>query len=155
MAQVMAWRAQAKGNAAPAKLRATRGTGNWAQQKAWHCTMRNGPGIFIAMRIVSEANQRNRWEQIRRKKAQSEAVALHLMTVPKPALPCVVKMTIYTRKMFDDDNRVNSCKAVRDTIAKWLGVDDKTDGMFVVKQELAPAGCWGLRIECDDNPRVF
>jgi predicted Fe-S protein YdhL (DUF1289 family) len=45
-----------------------------------------------------------------------------------PALPIVVTLTRLAppRSKLDDDNNVAGCKAVRDEVAAWLGVDDRS-----------------------------
>ncbi len=97
------------------------------------------------LRLDVTANSRLHWATRARKvKHQRAVVALVLRTVARPALPCVVTITRCSRGTLDDDNAVSSAKAVRDEVARWLGVDDR-DGRVTweVRQERAP---WGVRV---------
>lgn len=52
-------------------------------------------------------------------------------------LPCTVKLTrLAPSEGLDGDNLLSSQKGVRDEIAKWLRIDDKSD---LVKWEYAQA----------------
>jgi hypothetical protein len=85
----------------------------------------------------------------RKSKAEKEttawALAAHARN--KPALPCVVTLTRFSPspKPLDDDNLEGSLKYVRDTVAKWLGVDDgdKARIRFEYAQQRAP---WAVGI---------
>ena len=80
--------------------------------------------IELPIATVSEANRRDHWAtKARRVKAQRN-VAWALC--PVYPVPCVVTMTRVAPRALDDDNNVSSMKAVRDSIAKRLGVDDRS-----------------------------
>lgn len=78
---------------------------------------------------MSEANSREHWA------AKAKRVKLHRDTAYvvirkaleycKP-LPCVVTLTRVAPRMLDDDNLRQAMKAIRDGIADWLGVDDRS-----------------------------
>ena len=72
-------------------------------------------------------NDREHWAvRKKRVKAEKEAVAWTLSNKPKPALPCVIRLTrVAPSNGLDDDNLVGALKAVRDAVADWIGVDDK------------------------------
>lgn len=60
-------------------------------------------------------------------KAEREAVAWVLRAWHAPALPCVVHMTrLAPSNGLDDDNLRGALKGVRDELARWLGVDDRS-----------------------------
>jgi predicted Fe-S protein YdhL (DUF1289 family) len=78
----------------------------------------------VPVRVVSEANLREFWA-VRKKRWDAQAVAISLMLpCTTPPLPVVVTMTRIGPRNLDTDNLAGGCKRVRDTIARWLGVDD-------------------------------
>lgn len=79
-------------------------------------------------------------------KQQREVVAWQLRTQRhKVTLPCVVILTRFGQRR-DEDNSIGSLKAVRDEVAKFIGVDDDDPRLsFIYKQ--APAPKQGIRIE--------
>jgi hypothetical protein len=85
--------------------------------------------VDVNVRLVSEANAGSAVggglrAKIGRKTAVKEAVraALPVMTFP---LPAVVTMTRLGGKQLDEDeNLPRAFKAVKDTVAAWLGVKD-------------------------------
>ncbi|HEX7687558.1 MAG TPA: hypothetical protein VF453_07620 [Burkholderiaceae bacterium] len=100
------------------------------------------------MRLGRGQNDReNHWARARRVKAEHHAVGWSLAGRPKPALPCVIRITrAAPGNGLDTDNLQGACKAVRDAIAKWIGVDDRE--VDVVRYEYAQArALWGVRIE--------
>lgn len=82
------------------------------------------------IRTVSEANKSNRehWgSKSRRRIAQQQEVDVMLLNAlrgRKVQLPCVVKLTRVGPKSLDSDNLASAFKAIRDAIARRLGVDD-------------------------------
>lgn len=77
----------------------------------------------LPIKLESIANKRWHW----RKKANyvrgiRDAVYLKC---PGFEVPCVVTMTRIAPRSLDDDNNVSAFKAVRDSIAKRLEVDDR------------------------------
>lgn len=80
------------------------------------------------VRIESEANRRDHWAARHRRFAkQKRVVALHLLALggmARPRPPLVVELTRIGPRSLDTDNLAGGCKAVRDQIAAWLGVDD-------------------------------
>ena len=82
--------------------------------------------ILAPIRIWSEANLRGHWRsKAARVKGQRQAAAWSLMQQPKPALPAVITIARIAPRELDDDNLAGGCKAVRDGIADWLGLDDR------------------------------
>jgi len=78
----------------------------------------------LPLTVVSEANRRDHWA------TKSRRVRLHRNTAwalcPVFPLPCIVTLTRVAPRMLDDDNNVSAMKAIRDGIAKRLGVDDRS-----------------------------
>jgi len=78
----------------------------------------------LPLTAVSEANRRDHWA------TKSRRVRLHRNTAwalcPVFPLPCIVTLTRVAPRMLDDDNNVSAMKAIRDGIAKRLGVDDRS-----------------------------
>lgn len=70
----------------------------------------------------------------------------------KPALPCVVLLTRLApaQRPLDDDNLRGSLKAVRDEVARWLGVDDGSDLVrWVYAQQKSPR--WGVIVMVQED----
>jgi hypothetical protein len=142
--------------------RAKRGTGKHSVGKRrqlakwrWARDMLDLPGVFIPdMRLVSAMNAREHWAKRSARAKQQRAVATEDMCLwyspLPPRLPARVTITRYGPRKLDSDNLAASAKAVRDGVADWFGVDDGSDQYeWVYQQELAPAGCFGVRIEIE------
>lgn len=84
--------------------------------------------ILVPIRTVSGLNVREHWRaRSRRVKAEREATAWALTGKTRPALPCAVLLVrVGPSNGLDDDNLRGASKGVRDEIAKWLGVDDRS-----------------------------
>lgn len=94
---------------------------------SWAITLRI-PGLVVR----SELNERCHWAaRASRFKAQERTVGLAFSSANIPTGPaftnCVVMLTRIGAKQLDDDNLQGAFKAVRDRVAKWLGVDDADD----------------------------
>ena len=76
---------------------------------------------ILPLRIESTPNKREHWGVRSRRTAAHRLAAL---AVPIHPLPCVVTLTRIAPRALDDDNNVSGFKALRDGIAKRLGVDD-------------------------------
>ena len=104
------------------------------------------------IRLESEANRRDHWgpkmERTREQRTIAAAVLSHIPDGWRPALPCVVLVTRIAPRALDDDNLVRSCKACRDQVAKWLGIDDRDRRVvWHYRQERAGIGEFGVRVE--------
>lgn len=78
------------------------------------------------LRLVSEANARGAWHSgAKRAASQRRTVGLVLRTRRPVAVPCVVTITRIAPCQLDNDNLARAAKAVRDEVARWLGVDDR------------------------------
>jgi len=77
------------------------------------------------MRLVSEANVRQHWSRkAKRAKSYRSVVCMALGPPWKGGLPVSILIVRYGPRKLDDDNLVRACKAVRDGVADWLGIDD-------------------------------
>jgi hypothetical protein len=112
----------------------------------------------LEIRTVSEANQRNKWQQAKRKAAQREAVKAwlegrhhhHERLLLGGAVPLEVTMTRIapSSRGLDDDNLASAFKAIRDEIAAWLKVDDRDPRVkFTPAQEKGAPKRYAVRIE--------
>jgi hypothetical protein len=80
------------------------------------------------IKTVSEANKREHWTvRSRRRKAQqqeADVMLLNALQGRKVKLPCLVKLTRVGPKLLDSDNLAGAFKAIRDALARRIGVDD-------------------------------
>jgi hypothetical protein len=89
-----------------------------------------------------------------RVKRERYAVGMILNTYPPPALPCVVVLQreAPAARPLDDDNLQGALKAVRDEVARWLGVDDSSDLItWVYNQQRAPQWAVTIMAQADDD----
>lgn len=108
--------------------------------------------IEVALRLGRGLNDRMHWRtRNRQKKAEQEAIGWAVAGKAPPPVDSRLVVTI-TRVApgngLDDDNLVTSCKAVRDSLAKWLGVDDKHADR-VTYRCLNARGPWAVRISIE------
>lgn len=87
--------------------------------------------LYPACRVVTEANtHESPWRKVKRAKTQREAVYLAWCASPLCGpeawahLTGVVVTLTHVGPTFDDDNLATAFKAVRDEVAKLIGVDD-------------------------------
>lgn len=106
-----------------------------------------GP-LFIPMKTVSGMNAHElpiaRHSRVKRER---KTVGGYLYIVKKPDVPCSVLLTRSAPSAgLDDDNLLSALKTVRDTIATWLGVDDRHRDIvrYRYSQERGPLG---VRVE--------
>jgi len=80
----------------------------------------------VPIRIVSEANSRDHWRVVaRRKKEHAQATAWTLKAHrPPQAERLTVTLTRIGVKTLDTDNLAGGFKGTRDAVAAWLGIDD-------------------------------
>lgn len=106
------------------------------------------------IRLRSAANLREHWAAKAKRVKGERAAALMLArsTLRRPELPCVVTITRIAPRMLDSDNAVSSCKAVRDGIASWLGVDDR-DPLVVWKYaQEKRSKTYAVRVAVESSP---
>lgn len=87
--------------------------------------------VEVPVRIVSTPNAREHWSVIHRRAVQhDEAVTYSLIgrrdlaALVELGPPYVVTLTVKGPRLMDSDNCIAGCKAVRDSIARLLGVND-------------------------------
>lgn len=83
--------------------------------------------LEIPIYIPSMANARLHWSaRSREVKRQRDitAVMFRANVRTKPCPPCTITLTRRGPRKMDDDNLISSFKAVRDQLAKEMGVDD-------------------------------
>ncbi len=98
------------------------------------------------LRLVSEANQRGSWHRgAERASRQRDVVALVLRRLAPIAPPCEVRVIRVAPRALDDDNLARACKAVRDAVARWLGVDDG-DALVSWRVGQARGRSYGVRV---------
>jgi hypothetical protein len=83
--------------------------------------------IVIPLRTTG-SNARESWPQRHgRVKRERESVGWMLKTAQRPSIPCTVLLTRSApSRGLDDDNLRTALKGVRDEVADWLGVDDRS-----------------------------
>lgn len=86
----------------------------------------------VPIRTNGGLNAREHWRaRSARVSKEREATGWCLAGKERPILPVTVTMTrTGPSNGLDDDNLAGSCKAVRDAVAKWLGVDDRDPRVF-------------------------
>ncbi len=96
------------------------------------------PGLVV----VSEANQRCHWAVRKKRFADQAEMLLYCLAVtrmgtqPKPRPPMTITMTRLGGKGLDSDNLAGAFKAVRDTLCRWLSLDDGDKRLrFLYKQK--------------------
>ena len=114
------------------------------------------PGITLRfeapIHTESEANSRGFWAK-RHARSSDQQSAVTLLCRSKfgrpPAPPLRAVLTRIAERELDDDNLVSAFKAIRDAIAKWLGVNDKHRRLvrYSYEQERCAPGRFGIRVE--------
>lgn len=106
--------------------------------------------VVLPLRLASEANMRGSWKPgWRRGKAQRATTALVLRASScPPAPPVTVTLTRIAPRRMDGDNLQRACKAVRDGVADWLGIDDGSESItWRYGQEKGKPRQYGVRVE--------
>ena len=106
--------------------------------------------VTIPIRTKSEANQHEHWrvKAARVKKQRAIVTPIIRVSLARPSLPCVVKLTRVAPCRLDSDNLYGSFKAVRDSIADWLGIDDRDPRVaYVCEQERGAPKTYAVRVE--------
>lgn len=88
--------------------------------------------VLVPVRIESEANRREHWRTVAKRKAwhRLHANAVLLMELGyrahwwEVAPPMTITLTRIGPRTLDDDNLASGFKAFRDGVADWLGIDD-------------------------------
>ncbi len=108
--------------------------------------------VTVPIKTISEANTTGAWRtKARRVKEQKRVVGL-VMSQFDPALvklPAVVRLTRCSFGQLDSDNLASSCKAARDAVAQWIGIDDgdTTRVVYQYAQGYSARGTYSLTVE--------
>lgn len=106
--------------------------------------------IEVPIRIESVANLREHWSQrAKRSRLQRAAVRCQLLDANEfRCLPCTVTLTRIAPRALDTDNLASGCKAARDGVADWLGVNDADPRVtWVYAQVAGKPKEYALRVE--------
>lgn len=120
----------------------------------------SGKRVLVPLRTGRGGNDRpGHWSgRARRVKAERRTVgwALHVHCGAwRPTLPCVVTLTrCAPSNGLDGDNLAGACKAVRDEVAAWIGVDDRHEELVRYVCEQRRAKDWWVVIEFEELPQV-
>lgn len=106
------------------------------------------------LRLRNPNNSRQHWRVVwRRGEAEKSTVGMVLRSrlgVVPPALPVTITITKISTGRSDGDGLQASCKWVRDTCAKWLGVDDGSPLLsWQYDQRSEGRGVWGVVIRME------
>lgn len=104
---------------------------------------------------TSAVNLREHWSvRKRRVKAERDATAISIRVargrngmIP-PAPPLEVHLTRFgPTNGLDSDNLTGSLKAIRDQIAEWLGVDDRSEAVQWRYAQVRTKYDWGVKVK--------
>jgi hypothetical protein len=98
--------------------------------RSWSAVCEDTGAVQVTiMGLVVVSPNTSLWEHWTKKntrsKRQGAIVLKALAPCVQPALPLTVTMTRVSPRELDDDNLCGAFKKVRDSIAEWLGVDDR------------------------------
>ncbi len=105
--------------------------------------------VTYAIRLTGSQNAREHWRaranRVKSERSTAMVVCRAALTRPK-RWPVVVRLTRIGPRKLDSDNVAGACKATRDGVADWLGVDDGDESRvrWVYAQE---RGAYGVRVE--------
>ena len=105
--------------------------------------------ILIPIRTRG-SNAREHWTaRHERVKRERRHTASALLGQHRPDIPCVVTLTRLSSGTLDDDNLRAACKAIRDQIAAWLGIDDRHSDQvrYEYRQRRVARGQYGVEVE--------
>ncbi len=109
--------------------------------------------VRFVVETRSEANLRDRWAKVKRtqkaRDATIEAFALALgsgQVLPEIG-PWYVRITRISRGKLDDDNKARALKAIQDSIAAMLKVDDGSPTVVWRREQRSEGGFLGVEIE--------
>lgn len=83
--------------------------------------------IDVEMRVDSRANRRGHWRAFHSEdKARSLTIRAALSWHEPIRTPCEVTIDVVRPVALDSDNLASACKDIRDEVASWLSVDDRS-----------------------------
>jgi hypothetical protein len=105
--------------------------------------------VQYSVKLTGSQNAREHWrtraKRVKAERAKAENWCFHFLEKPT-TWPVVVRLTRIGPRKLDSDNVSGACKAVRDGVADFLGINDGDESKvsWVYAQEL---GQYGVRIE--------
>ncbi len=119
--------------------------------------------LQIPMRIQSAPNLRAMtrgavFARNKQKREDKNAVRLHLIAAygkAPPTPPLIVTLCRIAPHMLDDDNAVGAVKHHRDSVAEWLGINDRHADLvkYVVEQRRGKVREYALEIRIESSIR--
>ena len=112
--------------------------------------------IEAPIKVISEANNREHWSKRRGKNGRATNQKIELqyywretLKGRRVSLPCLVRLTRIGPKELDTDNLAGAFKAIRDQIAKEIGIDDGAVNQirFEYAQDAIGKRTYGIRVE--------
>lgn len=109
--------------------------------------------IEAPIKVISEANTHTGWKARHYRgvgqKTEMNYYWKQTLKGRRVSLPCVVRLTRIGPKALDTDNLAGAFKAVRDQIAKEIGIDDGAVKQirFEYEQEAIGSRKYGIRVE--------
>lgn len=103
----------------------------------------HGVRIEIPIRIRNEANQHGHWRRKHERSTRAHEATNYAMCICRgllPSFPCRVTITRRGPRIMDGDGNVRACKAVRDEVANFAGINDaeRYGWQWVCLQEQSP-----------------
>lgn len=112
--------------------------------------------VRVPIKLVSVANMREHWAaKHRRSRLHRQTTRLTLQAAGKPPAfgRALISFIRVGGRRMDSDNLVHSCKAARDGVADWLGVDDGAARLLWHYGQVAgKRGQHELRIDVEFEP---
>jgi hypothetical protein len=108
----------------------------------------------VELETRSETNQHTHWRERNARAREANAVVFDALAMlaerPDAQRGLVVRMTRIVgseRELLDDDNVAAALKAVRDAVARWLGIDDRSPCVTWIASEMQAPGPMRARLE--------
>jgi hypothetical protein len=103
--------------------------------------------VLLPLKTVAGLNAREHWRARSARVKRERQTARLVLASSEPTLPCIVTMIRMSSGVLDDDNLQGACKAIRDGVADWLGLDDRDPRVtWRYAQEKCRRGDFGVRV---------
>lgn len=108
--------------------------------------------LVVPVRTVSESNVRTHWSKrharVRDQRKVTDALLRTTFGLCQQAPVCVRLVRIAPREL-DDDNLRGALKAVRDSVAAWVGLDDRYLRFDYAQERSTKVRTYAVRIELE------